>query len=120
VGQLAMRPVDRSPLLGDRQHGVDLDQHQAMHGVPTRRKVRERAELAATLPPAVHPVVGHLPRLTHPPVREPVSDRVIDSLQHQFLHLAGDPRRNRTRQPQPDFPRTAASSIACAVTAWVN
>jgi len=47
-------------------------------------------------------------------------DRVIDGLQHQFLHLGGDPRRNRTRQPQPDFPRTTASSIACAVTAWVN
>ena len=120
MGQLAMRPIDRSPLLGDRQNVVDLGRYQAMHRVPTRRQVRERAELALAGPPPVHPIVGHLPQLTHPPVREPVGDRVIDGLQHQFLHLGGDPRRNRTRQPQPDFPRTTASSIACAVTAWVN
>lgn len=51
---------------------------------------------------------------------EPVSDRPIDGLEDQFFDLGGDPRRNRADQSQPAFPRTTASSIACAVIADVN
>jgi hypothetical protein len=68
----------------------------------------------------VHPVIGDLPQRAHPGVREPGGDRVVDRLEDQFFDFGGDPRRDRSVQSQPDFPRTTASSIACAVIAWVN
>lgn len=120
MGELAMRPIDGSPLLRDRQDGVDLGGDQTMHRVPTRGQIRQRAQITSAGPPTVHPVVGHLPQLARPAMREPARDRVIDDFEDQLFDLGGDPRRNRTRQPQADFPRTTASSIAWAVTAWVN
>jgi hypothetical protein len=68
----------------------------------------------------VHPVIGDLPQRAHPPVGEPLRDSVIDALEDQLLDFGGDPRRERSAQSQPDFPRITASSIACALTASVS
>ena len=120
MGEFAVRPVDGSPRLGDLQDGVDLGGYQGVQGDPASRQVIERAELAASLPPAMHPVIGHLPQRAHPAVREAGRDRFVDGLQHQLFHVGGDPRRERSGQSQPDFPRTTASSIACALIASVS
>jgi hypothetical protein len=68
----------------------------------------------------VDPIVGHLPQRAHPGLTEAVSDSIIDRLEDQLLDLGGDSRRERSAQPQPDFPRITASSIAWALTASVN
>src|SRR6185437_11762015 len=64
--------------------------------------------------------VGNLPQPAHPGVSQPGRDRVVDARQDGFLDVGGDPRRHRPAQPQPDFPRTTDSSIACALTASVS
>jgi hypothetical protein len=68
--------------------------------------------LAASGTPPVHPVIGHAPQRAHPRVREALRDGVVDGLEDQLLDLGGDSRRERSAQPQPDFPRITASSIA--------
>ena len=120
VGELAVGPVDRTPPLGDVQDGVDLAGQDAVHRVPARGPVHQGAQVPAPGPPPMHPIVGDLPQRTDPVVRQPVGDRVIDGLEDQLLDFGGDSRRERSAQPQPDFPRITASSIACALIASVN
>ena len=120
MGELAMRPVDRAPPLCDVEDRADLSGQDAMGRVPARRPIHQRARPTTSAPPAVHPVIGDLPQRARPAMREPVCDGVINRLEDQLLDLGGDPRRERSTQPQPDFPRITANSIACALTASVN
>jgi hypothetical protein len=120
VGELAVRAVDGAPTFGDVEDGGDLLGQQRMDRMPAWRLVDQGGGVAAACPPAMHPRVGHLPQRARPGMGEPGRDRVVDRLQNQLLHLGGDPRRHWPDQPQPDFPRTTASSIACALTASVS
>jgi hypothetical protein len=83
-----------------------------MHRVPARRSIGERAELSLAGPPTVDPVVADLPQRAHPTVAEAVGDGIVDGLEDQLFHIGGGSRRQRSTQPQPDFPRITASSMA--------
>lgn len=120
MGELAVGPVDRAPLLGDSEDGVDLRAQDPVHRVTAGGPVDQGAVVAAEGPPAVDPIVGYLPQRAHPGVRESAGDGVVDGLEDQLLDLGGDSRRERSAQPQPDFPRITASSIAWALIASVN
>jgi hypothetical protein len=115
VGQLGVGPVDRPPPLGDIEDGVDLLGQDAMHRVAARRPVHQRPGASAPGPPPVHPVIGHLPQRAHARVREPVCDGVVDGLEDQLVDLGGDPRRERSAQPQPDFPRLTVRRMPMTV-----
>ena len=109
--ELAMRPVHRTPLLGDLQDRRHLTVEQAMGRRRARGAVLQIA-VAPPGPPAVHPIIGDLPQAGCPAVRVPAGDRIVDGGQDQFLHFGGDSRRDRSAQPHPDFPRMIANSIA--------
>jgi hypothetical protein len=115
-----MRPVHRPPLLDDRQDLSDLCSEQGVHRGAARREIHECAVFALSGSPAVHPVIRDLPHAGRPTMREPACGRVVDGLEDQFFDLGGDSRRDRSVQPQPDFPRTIANSIACALIASVS
>ena len=118
--QLAVAAVDRSPCLGHGQDGVDLDRQHTVHRVAARGPVHQGAVVALAVPPSVHPVIGDPPQRARPAVGEAGGDRLVDGLEDQLLDLGGDPRRERTDQPQPAFPRTMASSMAWALMASVS
>lgn len=120
MSELAVGTIDRPRPLRDLENLVDLSGHQRVHRMATRSTVGERADITSTLPPAMHPVIGHLPQRTHPRVRVAAGNRVVDDLEDQLLRLSADARGDRAGQAQPDFPRTTASSIACAVIAVRN
>jgi len=120
VSELAMGPVHRSPLLRDLEDHVDLGGQHRVHRAAARRSVHQAAQLALAGPPAVDPVIGDLPQRAHPALRHPVGDGVVDGLEDQLLDLGGDSRRERTVQPQPDFPRITANSIAWDLIASVS
>jgi len=80
-----------------------------MDRVPARGEVDERPDVAVPGPPPVHRVVGHLPERTRPAVHEPGGDGLVDGLEDQLLRIGGDPRRERTGQPQP--PVTSCSRV---------
>lgn len=112
MGELAMGPVGRPPLLGDREDLLDLPPQQPMDRRAARGEVAESAQLAAAGPPAMHPVVADLPHPSSPRMRQTSGDSVVDGLEDQLFDLGGDSRRDRPAQSQPDFPRTIANSIA--------
>lgn len=120
MGELAMGPVNGPPRLGDGEDRVDLLLEEPVDGVAARGPVRQRAQFPAAGPPPVDPVIGDLPEAADPGVVEPGGDGFVDGLENVLLDLGGDSRRERSAQPQPDFPRITASSMACAVIAWVN
>ena len=120
MGELAVRPVDRPPLLSDSEDLRDLVGQQGMHRRTARGEVLERAQLASAGPPAVHPVVGDLPHTGGPRVPEPGGNGVADGLEDQLFDLGGDSRRDRPAQSQPDFPPTIANSIAWTLIASVS
>ncbi len=120
MGELAVRPVDRSPLLSDSEDLRDLVGQQGMHRRAARGEVLERAQLASAGPPAVHPALGDLPHTGGPCVPEPGGNGVVDGLADQLFGLGGDSRRDRSVQSQPDFPRTMANSIAWTLIASVS
>ena len=74
----------------------------------SRRRARQRCTRRSGPATTARPAVG-----------EPGRDGVVDALQDGFLTSAGTSPA-LAAQPQPDFPRTTASSIACALTASVN
>lgn len=117
MGELAVAAIDRAPLLGHGQDRLDLPRQQAMHRMPARSPIHEGADIAESGSPAVHPVVRDVPEPARPGVVEPVGNGLIDGLEDQLLGFGGDPRRERPDQSQPAFPRTTASSVACALTA---
>ncbi|MCV6991821.1 hypothetical protein H7I87_18420 [Mycobacterium timonense] len=94
MGELAMRPIDRSPTLGDVEDRGDLLAQQRVHR-PPGRLIDQGADIAAPGSPAVHTRVGDLPQRACPGVGEPGRDCVVDALQDGFLDLGGDPRRHR-------------------------
>ena len=110
--QLAVAAVDRPPLFGHGQDGVDFGGHEAVDGVAPGSPVDEGALVAEAGPPAVHPVVGDAPQGARPGVVEPGGRRLPDGLEDLLLDLGGGPRRERPYEPQPAFPRTMASSMA--------
>ena len=120
MGELAVRPVDRSPLLGDSEDLRDFVGQHRMHRRAARGEVLERAQLASAGPPAVHPVVGDLPHTGGPCVPEPGGNGVVDGVEDQLFGLGGDSRRDRSVQSQPDFPPTMANSIAWTLIASVS
>lgn len=117
--KFAVGSIDRSPFFDESENGSNLFRHDGVHD-RTRGGVDERADMEATVPPPVHTIIGDLPQLARPPVREPRTDGVVDCREDQLFDIGGDSRRERTRQPQTAFPRTTASSIACALIASVN
>ena len=120
MGELAVRPVDRSPLLSDSEDLRDFVAQHRMHRRAARGEILERAQLASAGPPAVHPVVGDLPHTGGPRVPEPGGNGVVDGGEDQLFGLGGDSRRDRSVQSQPDFPRTMANSIAWTLIASVS
>ena len=66
------------------------------------------------------PITDIYSEAPHPTVRSATGHSVVDQLEDLFLHRAGHPRRQRTAQAQPTFPRNIANSMACALTASVN
>lgn len=107
-----MRPVNGSPLLRDRQDLIDLALKQSMNRRTTRREVFEGAQDTAPRPPPMDPVIRHTPQCGGPAMQKPFPDSVVNSFEDQVFHVGGDSRRDRSVQPQPDFPRTIANSIA--------
>ena len=120
MGELAVRPVDRSPLFSDSEDLRDFVGQHRMHRRAARGEVAERAQLAPAGPPAVHPVVADLPHTGGPCVPEPGGNGVVDGVADQLFYLGGDSRRDRSVQSQPDFPRTMANSIAWTLIASVS
>ena len=116
----AVAAIDRTPLLGDGQQGVDLRGQDGVHRVPARRLVHERAHITEPGPPPMQPIIGHALQRPRAAVAEPAGHRSVDTLEDQLVDLGGDPRRKRTDQPQPALPRTTASSMACALMASVS
>jgi hypothetical protein len=120
VGELAVGAVDLAPLLGDSQDRVDLRRPQSVHGDAARCPVLQRADLPQPGSPAMHPIVGDVEQPACPGVGSAGGDRLVDQLEDRFFDLARDPCGQRAGQVQPCFPRSRASSIACALTASVN
>ena len=120
MGELAVGAVDLTPGLGDGEDLVDLPRHQSVQRDPARGPVLNGANLTQTQPPAVHPIVADTELAARPGVRGAGGDRLVDQLEHRFFDLARDPCGQRTVQVQPYFPRSNASSIACAFTASVS
>ena len=120
MGELAVRPVDRSPLLGDSEDLRDFVGQHRMHRRAARGEIAERAQLASAGPPAVHPAVADLRYTGGPCVPEPGGNGALDGVADQLFGLGGDSRRDRPAQSQPDFPRTMANSIAWTLIASVS
>jgi len=120
VREFAVTAIGWPPLFGDREDRGDLVGQQAMHRSAARCAVHQCAHLAPAGPPPMHPIIGHLPQRAHPPMREPLGAGVVDGLEDKLFDFGGDPRRERSDQPQPAFPRTTANSIAWALIASVS
>ena len=120
IGELAVRPADRSPLLGDSEDLRDFAGRHRMHRRAARSEVAERAQLAPAGPPAMHPVVADLRYTGGPCVPEPGRDRAADGVADLLFDLGGDSRGDRPVQSQPDFPPTIANSTAWTLTASVS
>lgn len=112
MGELAMRPVDHTPLLGDLQDAGDFFGCDGVNRPAAGRKINKRANSAAPSPPPVHTVIRDLPQAACPSVRKPGRHRDVNGFEDEFFHVGEDPRRNWSGQPQLAFPRTTASSIA--------
>ena len=89
MGELAVRPVDRSPLFSDSEDLRDFVGQHRMHRRAARGEVAERAQLASAGPPAVHPVVADLPHTGGPCVPEPGGNGVVDGVADQLFGLGG-------------------------------
>ncbi len=90
MGELAVGAINWPPTLRDGQDRVDLDGRQGVHRMPARGKIRERADITSTLTPTMHPIIGHLPQRTHPTVRVPAGDRVVDDLEDHLFRFGVD------------------------------
>ena len=120
MGQLAMRAVHGTPALGDvEDHGHLLGQ-QRMHRMPARRLVDSGCRCRGAVPASGAPGSQRPATTSTPSGGRTRPRRRRRRSSGRLLDLGGDPRRHRPAQPQPDFPRTTASSIACALTASVN
>ena len=97
MGEFAVRAVGGAPLLGDLQDRLDLPRQQGVERRTAGAAVPEAAAaLDASGPPAVNPVIAHPPQRAGPTVRQPRSDSIVNSVEHQLLDLGADSRGDRT------------------------
>lgn len=104
MGQLAMGPVDLTPLFGDGQDLDGLPRHECVHGDTPGSPVLQGADVAQAGPPAVHPVIGHTQQSTRPGVPGAGGDRLVDQLEDPLLGVARDPRGSGELRSNRIFP----------------
>jgi hypothetical protein len=112
VRELAMRAVDRTPLLDQIEDRLLLPAKDPMHRVTDRPAILERARLLKLPAPAVH---AHVLDLEHPArtrVRPPGRNGAVDEAHQLELGLRAHARRDRAEKPERCPPRCKVSSTA--------
>src|SRR5918994_411569 len=95
VGELAVGPVDRSPLLGQRQDLVDLPAGQPVDRVAARPVVIEALAGVAPALPAPHPAPVHLEHRAGALGDPPSGHALVDNGEQLVLHVTWAPLGNR-------------------------
>ena len=117
--QLAVREVDGTPLVEQRQDLGLFPAQQAVDGVAAGLGVVEAAgELAVLPPPRPGPV--DLEQPADPRQRPPGGDGVVDQGEQRCFDGRIDTSWDRAVQPQLAFPRSAANSMACSTIVAVS
>jgi hypothetical protein len=116
VSELAVRQVDRAPLLEQLHHRLLFPRQQAADRVPARRLVVEAAVTATSLP-APRPLPVELQHAADPRQRPTCRHGPVDDVEQDGLGGPIDAGGDRTAHPQAAFPRNAASSMACSTIA---
>jgi hypothetical protein len=90
VRQLAVRPVDRPPVLDQVQDRLLFPGQQPVHRVAARRQIGQGAVVAQPGAPTVHPHILDTQDVAGAGVRPPRRDRVVDQLEQPLFDVAVD------------------------------
>ena len=99
--ELAVRPVDKAPLLDQIEDRLLLPIKQAVDRAAARISVGQRAGLSESLTPAVRTDVGEVKHPTAAGVRPAVGDGAVDQPQQLELWSRRGPGRKARALPSP-------------------